>query len=145
MKRYMKMPLIIEAEQLTENKRIRTLENWIFGRVGEWLIKGEYGELRLCEDKIFRETYVPVDGKEEGFGKPFLFLTVDENLENAELITPDMEPETAERVLAFIVQGFAKSMIDSGKPFREVHWGIQAAVNCGLTEAFQEAYDEAKQ
>lgn len=144
MKRYMKKPLIIEAEQLTEEKQIKTLEGTMKGNAGDWLIKGVNGELYPCKDEIFRKAYIPMDPNEKGFSKPFLFLTVNGNITNAEMMMPDMEQETAERVLAFIVQAFAKKLIDSDKPFREVHWGIQAAVNCGLTEAFQKAYDEER-
>lgn len=144
MKRYMNKPVVIEAERLTENKRIETPGGWIFGRDGEWLIKGEYGELRLCKDEIFRKMYVPMDEKEKGFSRPFLLLTVDEKNENGELMMPEMDRETKERILAFIVQGFAKNMINDGAAFRDVHRSVHVAVNCGLTEAFQEAYDEEK-
>lgn len=144
MKKYMKKPVIIEAERLTEEKHIETLEGTMKGNAGDWLIRGVEGELYPCKDEIFKKTYIPTDGKEEGFEKPFLLITVDENITNAEMMMPDMDQETAERVLAFIVQGFAKSMISGGAAFRDVHRSVHVAVNCGLTEAYQEAYDEEK-
>ena len=144
MKRYMKKPVIIEAERLTEEKQIETLEGTMKGNAGDWLIRGVAGELYPCKDEIFRKTYVAMYPNEKGFGKPFLFLTVDENIANAEMMMPDMDQETAERVLAFIVQGFAKSMISGRAVFRDVHRSVHVAVNCGLTEAYQEAYDEEK-
>ena len=144
MKRYMKKPVIIEAERLTEEKQIETLEGTMKGNAGDWLIRGVEGELYPCMDEIFRKTYVAMYPNENGFGKLFLFLTVDENITNAEMMMSNMDQETAERVLAFIVQGFAKSMISGGSAFRDVHRSVHVAVNCGLTEAYQEAYDEEK-
>ena len=144
MKRYMKKPVVIEAERLTEEKHIETLEGTMKGNAGDWLIRGVEGELYPCKDEIFKKTYIPTDGKEEGFEKPFLLITVDEKTENCELILPFMDMETTERVLSAIIQNFAKCMIDDGSHFRDIHRSVHIAVNCGLTEAYQEAYDEEK-
>lgn len=144
MKKYMKKPVVIEAEQLTEETHIETLEGTMKGNAGDWLIRGVEGELYPCKDEIFKKTYIPTDGKEEGFEKPFLLITVDEKIENCELILPFMDMETTERVLSTIIQNLAKCMIDDGSPFSDIHRAIHVAVNCGLTEAYQEAYDEEK-
>lgn len=66
MKRYMKKPVIIEAEQLTEEKQIETLEGTMKGNAGDWLIRGVAGELYPCKDEIFKKTYVPVGQFGEG-------------------------------------------------------------------------------
>ena len=60
MKRYMKKPVIIEAERLTEEKQIETLEGTMKGNAGDWLIRGVEGELYPCKDEIFKKTYIPM-------------------------------------------------------------------------------------
>ena len=45
MKRYMKKPVVIEAERLTEETYIDTLEGTMKGNAGDWLIRGVEGEL----------------------------------------------------------------------------------------------------
>lgn len=56
MKKYMKKPVIIEAEQLTEETHIETLEGTMKGNAGDWLIRGVEGELYPCKDEIFKKT-----------------------------------------------------------------------------------------
>lgn len=62
-RKYQKIPVIIEAEQLTERTSIITLEGEMIGNPGDWLITGVEGEQYPCKDSIFRKTYKPVDRK----------------------------------------------------------------------------------
>ena len=81
---FRKKPVVIEAEQFTqENKnrafgfvtcntspdtdadglptlKIQTLEGVMTARLGDWIIKGIKGEFYPCKPDIFTETYEPV-------------------------------------------------------------------------------------
>ncbi|MHB9074652.1 MAG: hypothetical protein ACYC6G_14135 [Desulfobaccales bacterium] len=59
-RRFRKLPVEIEAEQLVEPMEIETLEGTMRGNVGDWLITGVKGEKYFCQDEIFRMTYEPV-------------------------------------------------------------------------------------
>ena len=82
--KFRKKPVIIEAEQFTEenknrafhfitcNKgedtlggkpvlRIHTLEGMMTAMLGDWIIRGVKGEFYPCKDDIFRATYEAVD------------------------------------------------------------------------------------
>ncbi len=83
MGQYRKKPVVIEAEQFTEenknrafnfitcNKvadwdldgkpiiRIQTLEGEMIARLGDWIIKGVKGEFYACRSDIFEATYEP--------------------------------------------------------------------------------------
>jgi hypothetical protein len=74
MKRYRKLPVVIEAEQFTgdetQAKRLGIINNakygppiWVIGvlqiRPGDWLIKGVKDELYPCPDDVFKLTYEP--------------------------------------------------------------------------------------
>ena len=61
MPRFRKKPVIIEAVRIREQVAISTLEGTLVGLAGDWLITGIEGEKYPCEDKIFRQTYEPVD------------------------------------------------------------------------------------
>lgn len=62
--KFRKKPVVIEAEQITEEIRIETLEGVMTGKVGDWLITGVNGEKYPCRNDIFLKTYDPV-GEEE--------------------------------------------------------------------------------
>ena len=136
MKRYMKKPVIIEAERLTEEKHIETLEGTMKGNAGDWLIRGVEGELYPCKDEIFRKAYAPVGREEEGFNNPFFFVSVDMKTAYGELSLPFTSEKTVECILAFIIKGLVTSMITSEISFGDIYQI--------LTEAYQEAYDEEK-
>lgn len=89
--KYMKKPLIIEAVQFdgynawaieqwsnyavvastvlepTPNNmtgrclQVKTHEGIMLGVVGDWIIKGIYGEFYPCKDSVFKETYISVE------------------------------------------------------------------------------------
>jgi hypothetical protein len=40
---------------------IKTLEGYMEGRPGDWIIKGVNGEFYPCKPDIFEKTYEPVD------------------------------------------------------------------------------------
>ena len=144
MKRYMKKPVIIEAERLTEEKHIETLEGTMKGNAGDWLIRGVEGELYPCKDEIFKKTYAPVGREEEGFNNPFFFVSVDMKTAYGELSLPSTSEKTVELILAFIIKGLVISMITSEISFGDIYQIVHTATNYGLTEAYQEAYDEEK-
>lgn len=144
MKRYMKKPVIIEAERLTEEKQIETLEGTMKGNAGDWLIRGVEGELYPCKDEIFRKTYAPVGREEEGFNNPFFFVNIDMETAHGELSLPSSSKKTTECILAFIIKGIVRSLIACEISFGDIYQIVHTAVNYGLTEAYQEAYDEEK-
>ena len=87
MKKYRKLPVVIEAIQFTGTKEnshditefikgglffptkmpkyerlvITTLEGEMTARVGDWIIKGVKGEFYPCKPDIFEKTYEEVD------------------------------------------------------------------------------------
>ena len=61
MKKFRKKPVVVEAEQLTEEVAIHTLEGVMVGNPGDWLITGVRGEQYPCKDGIFQQTYEPVE------------------------------------------------------------------------------------
>lgn len=87
--KYRKKPVVIEAEQFTEENKnrafhfirctcspdwdednnptikIQTLEGVMTATLGDWIIKGVNGEFYPCKPDIFEKTYEP----EEGDGK----------------------------------------------------------------------------
>jgi len=53
-----KRPLIIQAKQMNESFRVRSLEgNYACGRAGDYLLRGVEGELYICNSNIFKKTY----------------------------------------------------------------------------------------
>lgn len=145
LKKYVKRPVMIEAKQLTEEAYIETLEGTMKGNVGDWLICGVEGELYPCKDKIFKKTYAPVGREEEGFNNPFFFVNIDMETEQGELSLPSTDEKTVERILAFVIKGFTKSMITSGSSFGDIYQIVHTATNYGLMAACQEAYNEEKE
>lgn len=56
-RQYQKIPIVVEAEQLTKRTSILTPEGQMIGNPGDWLITGIEGEQYPCKDSIFRKTY----------------------------------------------------------------------------------------
>ena len=61
MPKYRKLPVIIEAVQLTRRVSIETLEGVMVGDPGDWLITGVNGEQYPCKDDVFKKTYELVE------------------------------------------------------------------------------------
>ena len=57
MTKYRKLPVVIEAVQLTRQITVHTLEGDMDGYPGDWLITGVNGEQYPCKDEIFKKTY----------------------------------------------------------------------------------------
>ena len=67
-KRYRKLPVVISATRMNVPFKVETLEGWMEGNAGDWLIEGVEGELYPCKDSVFRATYEEVrdGGKDAG-------------------------------------------------------------------------------
>lgn len=61
MPKFRKRPVEVEAVRHTCSFEVATLEGTMVGEAGDWLITGVEGEQYPCKDKIFRQTYEPVD------------------------------------------------------------------------------------
>ena len=61
-KRYQKLPVIVDALQLTRRVSIETGQGVLVGEPGDWFISGVDGSQYPCGAGIFEETYEPVDG-----------------------------------------------------------------------------------
>ena len=59
MPKFRKKSVVIDAERITEEVRIKTREGELTGYPGEWLITGVHGEKYPCGDDLFRATYEP--------------------------------------------------------------------------------------
>ena len=57
-RKYVKKPIPIEAEQLKNATTIKTLEGTIQGRKGDYLVTGIRGEKYIVKQDIFEEMYV---------------------------------------------------------------------------------------
>jgi hypothetical protein len=55
--KFIKKPIIVEAEQIDHEFYIDTLEGRMRGDKGDWLITGIKGEQYPCKDDIFKMTY----------------------------------------------------------------------------------------
>jgi len=92
MKKYRKLPVVIEAVQImdstfdalhpnpehirsvdgckvvyVQHKRIveiETLEGIMTAQIGDWIIRGVNGELYPCKPDIFEKTYEPIENDE---------------------------------------------------------------------------------
>jgi len=51
---------ITKAKQMTEEFEVDTLEGTMHGKVGDYLMQGIEGELYICDQDIFNETYVKI-------------------------------------------------------------------------------------
>jgi len=61
MPKFRKKPVVIEAEQCTEQQNIHTLEGIMVAQPGDWIITGVKGERYPCKPDIFAATYELVD------------------------------------------------------------------------------------
>ena len=59
-KSYVKKPIPIQAIQIFEPFEVVTLEGTMTGKSGDWIMKGIRGELYICNDSIFKESYEEV-------------------------------------------------------------------------------------
>lgn len=60
MTKYMKRPIIIEAEKCIVKTIIHTLEGEMTANPGDWIITGIKGEKYPCKNDIFEMTYEKV-------------------------------------------------------------------------------------
>jgi len=63
---YRRRPVVVSATRMEVPFRVETLEGWMEGQMGDWLIEGVEGELYPCKDSIFRATYEAVGGEDGG-------------------------------------------------------------------------------
>lgn len=54
---FRKRPIVINAMQMDVPFKVETLEGWMQGQPGDWLIEGVENELYPCKDSIFQATY----------------------------------------------------------------------------------------
>ena len=59
--KYRKKPVVISARQMPVPFKVETMEGWLEGKPGDWLIEGVKGELYPCDDEVFKLTYEAVD------------------------------------------------------------------------------------
>ena len=62
-KQYKKRPLIVHATRMQVPFKVETLEGWMEGQAGDWLIEGIEDELYPCKDSVFRATYLEVNNE----------------------------------------------------------------------------------
>ena len=55
--KFRKRPVVISAVQMDVPFKVETLEGWMQGQAGDWLIKGIEGEMYPCKDSVFQATY----------------------------------------------------------------------------------------
>ncbi len=70
MPKFRKKPVVVEAIQISRPMTIETPEGTMKGEPGDWLITGVEGEQYFCKDRIFRQTYEPVEQEEDNQQKP---------------------------------------------------------------------------
>ncbi len=58
---FKKKPVDIQAERLTKDESLDTLEGEMQGKKGDWKATGVEGEQWFIKDSIFEKTYEPVD------------------------------------------------------------------------------------
>jgi len=54
---YRKKPIRVKAIRMDCPFRVETMEGWLKGKTGDYLIQGVKGELYLCDAKIWKLTY----------------------------------------------------------------------------------------
>ena len=59
--KYRKLPVVIEAAELTEKRVIQTREGELVGYPGDMWIRGIEGEEYPCDPNIFAKTYELVE------------------------------------------------------------------------------------
>ncbi len=60
LKKYKKVPIVIEAVELHEDFKINTLAGMMIGKAGDYLVKGIAGQLYPVNKTIFFMTYEEV-------------------------------------------------------------------------------------
>lgn len=60
MTKFRKIPVVIDAIQISRPMTVETLEGVMKGNPGDWLITGVKGEQYFCKDDIFKMTYEEV-------------------------------------------------------------------------------------
>ena len=58
---YVKKPIPIQAVQIKQTFWVASLEGAHQGREGDYLLRGVRGELYICRQDIFEETYQPLN------------------------------------------------------------------------------------
>ncbi|HEX3438316.1 MAG TPA: hypothetical protein VHT24_16225 [Pseudacidobacterium sp.] len=53
-------PLLVDAEQCTENKTIATDTGFCNVQRGDWIVRGENGECYVLDDAFFQRTFSPI-------------------------------------------------------------------------------------
>lgn len=59
--KFQKRPIIISAVQMDVPFKVETLEGWMRGQPGDWLIGGIEGGMYPCKDSVFQATYEVVE------------------------------------------------------------------------------------
>ena len=54
---YRKRPVSVLAKKMKHEFEVETLEGWMRGKAGDYLIRGVEGELYPCDAQIFHKTY----------------------------------------------------------------------------------------
>lgn len=59
-RKFRRRPTIISATRMDVPFKVETLEGWMQGQPGDWLVEGIEGELYPCRNSIFEATYALV-------------------------------------------------------------------------------------
>ena len=62
-KKFKKLPVSIDAHQISKQESVDTLEGTMTGNAGDWKVTGVDGEQYYVAQSIFKKTYEP-DGKD---------------------------------------------------------------------------------
>jgi hypothetical protein len=60
-RKFRKKPIVIEAYKINHDFHVKTMEGTMRGKAGDYVIIGIRGELYICDDEIFNETYEEVN------------------------------------------------------------------------------------
>jgi len=60
-RKYRKRPVVISATRMNVPFKVETLEGWMEGQPGDWLVEGIERELYPCKDSVFQVTYEVVE------------------------------------------------------------------------------------
>lgn len=55
--RYVKKPIPVQARKMKNEFHVKTMEGWVVGKPGDYLIIGIRGEPYPCDAAIFEESY----------------------------------------------------------------------------------------
>jgi len=53
----MKKPIVVHAKRIDEQFEVESLEGTLYGKPGDYLMKGIDGELYICDGDIFERSY----------------------------------------------------------------------------------------